>query len=51
MVVIFDPYGALMFNGNSISIGVQLFCCSKLKLSTILIANIAKLARFVMITF
>ena len=52
MVVIFDPYGALMFNGNRVLIVFYLiFCCSKLKLFTILIANIARLARFAIITF
>ena len=44
----FDPHGALMINrGNCILFVFHLYCCSKHKLSTILIANAANLARFV----
>ena len=47
----FDPYGALIDRGNPILILFHLYCCSKHKLSTILIANVAKLSRFVTLTF
>ena len=48
----FDPFGGLLINrGNSILIVFNLYCCSKHKLSAILIANVANLARFVTLTF
>ena len=48
----FDPFGGLLINrGNSILIVFHLYCFSKHKLSTILIANVANLARFVTLTF
>ena len=47
----FDPYGALMNNhGNRILILFHLYCCSGHKLSTILIANVVNLFRFVTLT-
>ena len=47
----FDPYGALTNNhGNRILILFHLYCCSRHKLSTILIANVANLFRFVTLT-
>ena len=48
----FYSYGALMINrGNRILILFHLYCCSKHKLSTVMIANVAKLSRFVTLTF
>ena len=42
----------LMINrGNHILIFFHLYCCSKHRLSTILIANVANLSRFVLLTF
>ena len=47
----FDPYGTLMINhGNRILILFHLYCNSKHELSTILIANVANLSRFVTLT-
>ena len=44
----FNPYGALVINrGNRIWIVFHLYCCSKHKVSTIHIANVANLDRFV----
>ena len=52
VVVKFDPCGAFMINhGNRILIEFRLFSCSNRKLYTILIANVASLACFVMLTF
>ena len=51
MVMKFDPYGASMINhGNRILILFHLYCCSRHKLSTILIANVANFFRFVTLT-
>ena len=48
MVMTLDAYGELMINrGSCILIVLHLHCCSKHKLSTILIANAVSLARFV----
>ena len=48
MVMKFDPYDTLMiYRGNRTLIMFHVRCCSKHKLSTILIAKIANLARFV----
>ena len=47
MVMKFDVYGALMINcGNRILILFHVYCCSKHKLSMILIANVAYLSCF-----
>ena len=47
----FDLYSALMINqGNRILNLFHLYCCSRHKLSTILIANVANLFRFVTLT-
>ena len=47
-----DPYGTFMINrGNRILILLHLYCCSKQKLSKILIMNVANLARFHTYTF
>ena len=44
----FDPYSVRMINrGNHILIVFHIYCCSKHKLSSILVANIANLDRFV----
>ena len=44
--------GLLMINrGNRILIASHLYCCSKHKLSTILVASVASLASFVKLTF
>ena len=52
MVMKFDPHGALMINcGNRVLIVFHLYRCSKHKLSMILMANVANLAHFVMLTF
>ena len=52
IVIKFDPYGALVINrGNRILIVIHLYCCSKHKLSRILVANVASLACFVTLTF
>ena len=51
MVTNFDPYSALMIDrGNRILIVFHFFCCSKHKLSTILIAIVASLVRFITLT-
>ena len=51
MVMKFDLYSALMINqGNRILNLFHLYCCSGHKLSTILIANVANLFRFVTLT-
>ena len=51
-VMKFDLFGGLLINrGNSILIVFHLYCFSKHKLSTILIANVANLTRFVTLTF
>ena len=43
-----DPYDALtIYRGTRVSIVFHLYCCSKHKLSTILIAIVANLSRFV----
>ena len=48
MVMKFDPYSVWMINrGNHILIVFHIYCFSKHKLSSILVANIANLARFV----
>ena len=48
----FDPSGALMTNhGNRILTAFHFYCRSRHKLSTILTANVANLARFVTLTF
>ena len=47
-----DLHGALMINRrNPTSIFFLFICCSKHKLFTLLKANVANLARFVMLTF
>ena len=47
-----DPYDALtIYRGTRVSIVFHLYCCSKHKLSTILIAIVANLSRFVTLTF
>ena len=46
MAIKFDPYGDLMIN-DGILIVFHLHCCSKHKLSTIILSNVADLARFV----
>ena len=52
MVMEFYSYGTLMINrGIGILIVLNLYCCSKYKLSTILIANVVNLARFVSFNF
>ena len=52
MVMKIDSYGMLMINrGIGILIVLHLYCCSKYKLSTILIANVVNLARFVSFKF
>ena len=52
MVMKFDLHGTFEINrGNRIFILFHLYCCSKHKLSTVLIANVAKLSRFVTLTF
>ena len=52
MVIKFNPYGALVINrGNRILIAIHLYCCSKHKLCTILVANVAGLACFDTVTF
>ena len=52
MVMKFDPHGALMINcGNHVLIVFHLYRCSKHKLSMILMANVANLAHFVMLSF
>ena len=52
MVTKFDSYGTLMINrGIGILIVLHLHCSSKYKLSTILIANVVNLARFVSFKF
>ena len=51
-VMKFDPFGGLLINrGNSILIVFHLYCFSKHKLSTKLIATVANLAHFVTLTF
>ena len=51
MVTNFDPYSALMIDrGDRILIVFHFFCCSKHKLSTILIAIVASLVRFITLT-
>ena len=48
MVMKFDPYDTLMiYRGNRTLIMFHVRCCSKHKVSSILIAKIANLARFV----
>ena len=48
MVMKFDPYGVWMINrGNHILIVFHIYCCSKHKLSSILVANIANPDRLV----
>ena len=52
MVVKFNPYGALNINrGYRILIVLNLYCCSKHELSTIFLANIVILTRFVTLAF
>ena len=52
MVAKFDPYGGLVVNpGDLILIVFHLFWCRKYKLSTILVANVESLNRFVMKIF
>ena len=46
MAIKFDPRGDLMIN-DGLLIGFHLYCCSKHKLSTIILSNVADLARFV----
>ena len=47
-----NPYDALtIYRGSRVSIVFHLYCCSKHKLSTILIAIVANLSRFVTLTF
>ena len=47
-----DSYGTLMINrGVDILIVLHLYFCNKYKLSTILIANVVNLARFVSFKF
>ena len=48
----FDSQGALMIKrGIRILIVLYMYCCSKHKLSTILLANVVSFARFVSLTF
>ena len=52
MVMKIDSYDTLMINrGIGILIVLHFYCCSKYKLSTILIANVVNLARFVPFKF
>ena len=52
MVMNFDSQGALMIKrGIRILIVLYMYCCSKHKLSTILLANVVNFARFVSLTF
>ena len=52
IVAKFDSYGAFKINrGNRFSIVFHLFCLSKHNLSTTCLANVASLARFVMLTY
>ena len=48
----FDPYGTTVINrGNRILILFHLYRCSKHKLSTILVENVANFSRVVTLTY